>query len=271
MFKKQDKGVTLDLPPEPPKLHEVTGSKGGELDGELLPRHLKPHHDEHHELPPLPDLDDDLPELEPLSTGDHGLKTVDDLKLDDLPPLPSPEDTLDHDLPEMPKPPVHHTAPHHFPKPSEHHDHFPKPPAHHEAPHFPKPPVMPPMPKPPVHPDHIPNPQAMPPPKPMRTPHKAIQEGPSFGDLFPEDHPAMQGGAQDKIIRDDAAFLSVLSFERVLGDMQTSREDLKRIHHYVSDISGYVGDEDKAYASFREDIIDIQQRLAKMDKVLFTA
>ena len=227
MFKKQDKGVTLDLPPEPPKLHEVTGSKGGELDGELLPRHLKPHHDEHHELPPLPDLDDDLPELEPLSTGDHGLKTVDDLKLDDLPPLPSPEDTLDHDLPEMPKPPVH--------------------------------------------PDHIPNPQAMPPPKPMRTPHKAIQEGPSFGDLFPEDHPAMQGGAQDKIIRDDAAFLSVLSFERVLGDMQTSREDLKRIHHYVSDISGYVGDEDKAYASFREDIIDIQQRLAKMDKVLFTA
>ena len=125
MFKKKDKGATLDLPPEPPKLHEVTGSKGGELDGELLPRHLKPtHHEEHHELPPLPDLDDDLPELEPLSTGDHGLKTVDDLKLDDLPPLPSPEDTLEHA--EMPKPPEHHLPP------------MPKPPAHHEAPHFPQ-------------------------------------------------------------------------------------------------------------------------------------
>ena len=266
MFKKKDKPATLDLPPEPPKLHDLAGHKpAGPIDEELLPRktkprplHTVPHKEELHDLPPLPDLDDDLPDLEPLSTEDHGLKSEDDLKLHDLPPLPKPAGRIKHPAPPPAMPPLHPDA---LPP-------MPKPPVHHAPPkpHFPKPAAMPPpMPKPPAHhaPPTIPKPHAI---KPLPEPI----DQPSFGDLFPEVGPAASS-PEEKIIRDDAAFLSVLAFERVLEDLHISKSDLKHIHQYVSDISGYVGDEDKAYTSFREDIVDIQRRLAKMDKVLFAS
>ncbi|MDA1196802.1 MAG: hypothetical protein O2779_02465 [Nanoarchaeota archaeon] len=270
IFKSKDKPVTLDLPPEPPKLHEVMGHQSAsDIDGELLPRHLKPQ--DYHELPPLPDLDDDLLDLEPLSFEDHGLKSDDDLNLNDLPSLPSPEGKHSS-LPPMPKPPAYHPAPPiHHPAPPIHH---PAPPIHHPAPpiHHPAPPIHHPA---STHPPHPPSHHRAPEhhfPKPPMMPSlpSPVVDGPSFGDFFPGDSASLVDPLhEDKIIRDDAAFLSVSSFERVLEDMQTSREDLKRIHHYVLDISGYVGEEDKAYSSFREDIIDIQRRLARMDKVLF--